>query len=1056
MIYRATFTLFLFYLLNLLFSASLYTLQPDKKITQYVHRVFDTNMGLPQNSAYEILQSQNGYLWIGTGEGLVRYDGIHFSVYDKYNTEAIKHNTIRALYEDRKGNLWIGTTGGGVNILKDNIFQSITERNGLSSSIIVDIIESSKGEIWICTRDKGIDIYKNSQIINSFNKNNGLVSNNIRAIHEDRYSNMWIGTLEKGIIKYQDGVFSSYNKNNGLSSNKISTIHEDSQGILWIGTMRGLDKMVGNKIVSYNKNDGLTSNSIVSIYEDSDSTLWIGTNDGGLCRVIDRISFTVESYTQKDGLSSNIIRSIYEDKEGLLYVGTSGGGINQFRDGKFTHLTTSEGLSNNMVKAVMIDSRNRLFVGTYGGGLNVFERDKIVYHKTNTGFPSNVIYSLFEDSNNHIWVGTYGSGVIKIENGRYISYTSKNGLSSDLVSSISEDKNGNIWIGTYGGGINRFDGSKFISYTTKNGLSNNIVLCTTVDDKNNVWIGTSGGGLNCYRNSTISVINTDSGLSNDIVLSLYEDDNSTLWCGTRSGGLNKIVGSKVISYTTNDGLFDDNIHTILEDSKNNLWMSCNKGIFRINKNDIMMFDKGLSKDIPCQSFGIKDGMKTAECNGGSKPSGWMERDKHNRITKLYFASIKGVISINPDNIKQNNVPPDVHIESILSDGIDISGDKEINLPYDMNNLLFRFTACSFTYPKSVEYRYILDGFDQRWHKVNYEKRYVNYTNLPSGNYSFRIKASNNDNKWSKAISSSTIVIATPFYFTYWFFGLSGVLLGIIVYFIYRVRVNHLTKRQKELQHKIREHAIKLNNANIERRNAEEATKLKTQFLANISHELRTPLNGILGFCQLVMTGDFPKSVIIQYISRIYKVGKHLLEVINDLLDITKIESGKEIVFNEEININELFHEIEMLFVNDIKKQGLDFVININRKMPDVINSDYSKIKRILINLIGNALKFTEKGNIRVDVNPANKNPFKRSITYVIFSVSDTGIGISEDKRDSIFNPFEQVDNTLTRKYHGTGLGLSITKHLVELLDGKIWFESKENEGTTFYFTVSIK
>jgi ligand-binding sensor domain-containing protein/signal transduction histidine kinase len=863
--------LFLLLSINVKPSADVFALDPNKSITQYILDTWQEDAYLPQNTIDAIVQTKDGYVWFGTFEGLVHFDGVKFVVFDKNNTEEIKHNHISTLFEDSKGNLWIGTNGGGLNKLsyksgsssdvKGENFVSYTTKDGLSNDFVRKIFEDKKGNIWIGTRG-GLNLLKsdaNNEKVNFeiYTTKEGLSNDFVRDIYEDSKGNLWVGTNGGGLNKLilsqnlKDVKFNVYTTNNGLSNNFVHSIAEDNEENLWIATENGLNKLSAEGISAsggksdnaiftvYTTKDGLSNNFIWVVYKDTDGNLWIGTVDG-LNRLKSSNFGEIKSgdskqifgtFSTRDGLSNNFVRSIYEDREGNIWIGTRNG-LNCLKDARFTTYTTKEGLTNDFVKCVYEDSKGNIWVGTQGGGLNKLilhnggvKSVEITTYTMKDGLSNNLVRSIYEDEEGNLWIGTDGGGLNKLKNNKFTVYTSNNGLSSDFIFSICSDGEGGIWIGTDGGGIINFNAGKFINYTTKDGLSNDVVNSIYRSNDGSIWIGTNGGGLNRMKNGKFTSYTTKNGLSNDFIFSIYEDSEGIIWVGTNGGGLNRFSPShssegKFVTYTTKIGLFDNVILQILEDKVGNLWIGCNRGIFKVSKNELNGFALGKIKSITSIPFGKYDGMKSIECSAVSDPPAF--RDKQGR---LWFSTLKGVTMFDPENINLNKLPPPVVIENVIVDNEKIFpiSDLEFYNPKSeignhkseimsiepgKNRFEFHYTALSFTAPEKVKFKFKLEGFDKGWVDAG-TRRTAYYTNISPGNYKFKVIASNNDGVWNETGSEFNFYLKPYFYQTFLFYLICG--LGVIFagIGIYRVRVKNLKVREKELVTLVEERTKKL-------------------------------------------------------------------------------------------------------------------------------------------------------------------------------------------------------------------------------------------------------
>jgi len=749
-------------------------LDPSRDLSQFNAQVWLTENGLPQNTIHSITQARDGYVWLATEEGLARFDGIKFTVFDKQNTPELKSNGIRVLLEDRRGALWIGTTDGLVRLL-DSKFTAFTIRDGLPSNVIDALCEDHDGSLLVVTA-AGIARF-GDRVFTPFAAQREFPKNGIKALFADREGALWIGSSE-GLARYQNGAVVKYTVQDGLANNSVVSIDQDLDGRLWVGTSSGLNQLEGRRFLTYTTREGLPNNRIISLAVDREGSVWIGTA-GGLSRFADG---HFSSFRLGDGLANEIILSIFEDREGSLWLGTESGGLNLLKDKKFTTYTSREGLSSDLVKSIYEDRKGNIWIGTNGGGLSLLKDGKFTTYTTADGLSSNVVLALFGDDDGNLWVGT-PDGLNRLKDGKFKTFTSADGLANDFVRSIYADHSGNLWIGTRGG-LTRLRGERFNIYTTADGLPNDFVGTIYEDAQGNIWIGTLGG-LSKFKDEKFTNYTTRDGLSSDVVISLHEDADGALWIGTSSGGLNRLKQGKFAAYTTRNGLSDDVVYGILEDRQSSLWLSSNKGIFRVNKKELDDFANGTVGSITPVIYGTADGMITRECSGGGHPAGWRSSDG-----KLWFSTIKGVAMIDPEKIKLNEQPPPVAIEQIRVDDESISPAQTIELGPGKSRLDFYYTALSFVAPEKVRFKYKLEGFDSDWVDGG-TRRIAYYTNLRPGRYKFRVIASNNDGLWSPTGASFDLYLKPHFYQTYWFYALCTLILAVIVWQLYRFRLKRV-------------------------------------------------------------------------------------------------------------------------------------------------------------------------------------------------------------------------------------------------------------------------
>src|SRR5438445_1511063 len=746
-------------------------LDPTRDLSQFNRQVWLTENGLPQNTVHSITQSKNGYLWIATEEGLARFDGVKFTVFDKQNTPELRSNDIRVLLEDRRGALWIGTADGLVRLL-DSKFTAFTTRDGLPSNVIDALCEDPDASLWVLTA-AGIVRFSDSVFTTRWE----FPKNGVKALFADREGALWIGSPD-GLARYKNGAVVKYTVQDGLANNGVVSIDQDKDGRLWIGTANGLSQLEGNRFLTYTTRDGLPNNRIISLAVDREGSVWIGTA-GGLSRFADK---HFSNFRLGEGLANEIILAMFEDHEGSLWIGTESGGLNLLKDKKFTTYTSKEGLGSDLVKSIYEDLKGNIWIGSNGGGLSLLKDGRLTTYTTANGLSSNVVLALFGDGDGNLWVGT-PDGLNRFRDGKFKTFTSADGLANDFVRSIYADHSGSLWIGTRGG-LTGLRGERFDIYTTADGLPNDFVGTIYEDGQGNIWIGTLGG-LSKFKGDKLTTYTTRDGLSSDVVISLHEDSDGALWIGTSGGGLNRLKQGKFAGYTTRNGLPDDVVYSILEDHQNSLWLSSNKGIFRLNKKELNDFANGTVGSITPVLYGPADGMITRECSGGGHPAGWRSADG-----KLWFSTIKGVAMIDPEKIRLNDQPPPVAIEEIRVDNESITPSQTIELSPGKSRLDFYYTALSFVAPEKVRFKYKLEGFDRDWVDGG-TRRVAYYTNLRPGRYKFRVIASNNDGLWNPAGAAFDLYLKPHFYQTYWFYALCTLILAILVWQLYRFRLKRV-------------------------------------------------------------------------------------------------------------------------------------------------------------------------------------------------------------------------------------------------------------------------
>ena len=1023
------------------------TLNPRKSIAQFHHQVWRTDEGVPHHNVTSVVHSRDGYLWLGTELGLARFDGLRFKVFDQNNTSALGSNLIYSLVEDRQGRLWIGTSGG-LACLEDGRFHGYTTRNGLSNDVVLSLYEDRSGTLWIGTLGGGINSFRNGRF-RAYTTKDGLPDDAVYAIAEDRNGGLWVGT-HGGLCRMAGKRFEVYTTEAGLPNNYIRCLLDDRQGTLWIGTNGGgLARFTNGKFTRFDPKATPIGNSVNALVQDAAGSLWIGTLGAGLVRLAGG-KFT--SYRSGDGLSDDQIWSLHEGADGSLWIG-SAGGLERLTDGAFTTYGSREGLSDNIVLPVYQDRSGDLWIGTQHGGLNRFRDGRFVQLKPGGEPAWNFVMSLCGDLEGNIWAGTRG-GLCRFKDGRFTRYTTRDGLPADIIVALHVDRRGTLWAGS-GAGLSKFENGRFINYSAKDGLPNEFVKVIEEDHQGNLWIGTGGGGLARFANGRFTAWDKRTGLSNDVVLSIHEDARGTLWIGTNGGGLNRLKNGKITSYSTTQGMPNDTILGILEDNFGNLWLSTDVGVARVSMRSLDDLADGKTRSVATVVYGVADGMRNRECNGGFQPSAWKAADG-----RLWFPTMNGVTVVDPRTASAPQPPPPVKIEKVLIDRRTVDLQRAVEAPPGQGELEFQYAALGFQSPEKITYRYQLAGFDREWIDAG-ARRTAYYTNIPPGTYRFEVIARTGDGVWNSAGALVDLRLRPHFYQAPWFYTLCAVLIaGIIagshLLYVRRLKAKERTMAQmNELNRGLRNEIVERERVERDlvsaRDAAEQANRLQTQFLANMSHEIRTPMNAILGMTELVLAGDLTNEHRAN-LDVAKASASVLLRMLNDILVLSTIEAGTLQLDMVDFDLPSVAEEALRSVAGSARRKGLRLVCRMKPGVPDIVRGDSARLLQILLKLLENAIKFTAEGQIALEIECVEKLPETFRIHCV---VSDTGAGIPPDKQALIFNSFSQADGSTTRKFGGTGLGLAISSSLVSLMHGEMRVESEPGSGSAFHFTVCL-
>jgi len=1072
-----------------------------------------TSEGLSQINVFCIIQDSRGFIWIGTRDGLNRYDGYKFTIYNHsfQDDNTISNNQIADIIEDNAGNIWVATlsglnkferkTGRFVRYLhnKNNI-------NSISSNATNKLALDSFGNIWIATQKGGLDCLDpktNSfrHFVHSESDPKSISDNNVTAVFEDSRHNLWVGTLSGGLNLFnrKNNSFSKYRHSvavNSISSDNVNCIYEDKDYRIWIGThdsgVNLFDPLKGTfRRYQHNNKDrnSLSSDAVYSINMDETGKLWVGTENGGVSILdIGNDHFTNFEHDDidKNSIDGNSIYTICRDRMNNMWLGAFSGGINLLKRStkSFTHYRHSlspNSLSNNFVLDLYEDANKNIWVGTDGGGVDMFNQENgtVKHYKQQAagknGICGNYVLTVDQDDDGNFWFGTWADGVSVFNPKTNVFKNFKHdpanpkSLSGNNIYALIHTRDKKTWVGTYNDGLDVYDKKsntfKAFKYDNNNprSLSSDRVYSLLEDKQGNFWVGTFDGGLNLLDRATGTFTRfqhdeSTNSLSNNTVPDLYEDHKGNIWISTLAG-LNlfnpKTRHFKI--FTKKDGLPSDIIYAVKEDNNGKIWIGTNNGLSE--------YDPATNK---FSNYTVEDGLQADEFKSHSAFK--------SKEGKLYFGGVNGFNAFTPEQILKPagfspilitsfqvfNKPLAVAKNSSDPSPLkqDISDTKDITLSYKQSVISLEYAALDFTSINKKNYAYILTGFDKEWNYVG-NRNTASYTNLSPGTYTFKLKYQNSSGLWSPVTSGLTITVVPPFWLTWWFITL--VLLSIVaaIYALFKLRIRSIKKQKAILEKQVQERTESLAKMTIDEREsreaaekareeAENANKAKSSFLAMMSHEIRTPMNGVIGMAGLLSSTSLTPEQD-EYAETIKTCGESLLTIINDVLDFSKIESGSMELEEQDFDLRDCVESVLDVFAQ--KTSQIDLVYQIHHNVPSQIIADQLRLRQVLINLVSNAMKFTNKGEVFISVKIDDD---KADDLLICFSVRDTGIGIPADKLSKLFKAFSQVDSSTTRKYGGTGLGLAISEKLVNLMGGEIHVASEVGVGTKFSFSIKSK
>ena len=810
-------------------------------------KTYSVEEGLPQSQVQSIFQDSKGYIWFGTiAGGISKFDGKEFKNFGK--KEGLCDNLILAIGEDEFGNIFVGTRSG-LCIFNGKGFQEITKLEKLFPNYRVNsILKDRFNNIWLGTQKKGLiqlifsesnkGIYLEDITIQNWDNGKGLLSNNVEVLFEDHAGNIWVGT-NNGLNRFTNVVglnksleFDSYNSHNLNLGDNIRAITQSKDGNIWVGTTAGLSQLIiadNRKSVQasfrYDIETGLLSNNVSSLTADKKGRIWIGTNEG--TSMYDPASFgeiQFINFTKKHGLSNKIIYSLLTDSEGNVWIGTDGGGVNKFDGLRFTYFSEKDGLNNPIIMSITEDNDGDLWFGSLGGGVFRLEKKNIYENTFNSSVfkkysdmngISNLVLSCIKDNQGNL-LFVHGDGIC-IYDGNLFSILIKESQINNLgVRSILEDSKGYLWLGTTGGGAIRIpkDGKKLDldhmeTFSTKHGFYNENVRNIFEDSKGNIWFATQNG-LTKFTDGKIRSFTTDDGLSNNWVSSFAEGPDGNIWIGT-FGGLSMYDGSNVNTVYEDLGLGSQIIYSLIFDDQKNLWLGSNNGVYKLDVSGFTTVEfqsdqRQRKSPIPIKHFGKVDGFKGVECNHGA-----VYKDQAGCI---WFGTIGGLVKYNPREDNTNYFEPRTNIRNFKVFFNDTTLNQNVELPYSSNYITFEYVGICFTNPDKVKYRYYLEGFDNTWSPET-KLNSATYSNLPPGEYTFKVKSCNNEEVWNWQPTSFSFSITPPFWKTWWFYSLCGAFIFVFAQSIYKKRVRIFKAETEMLEKRVEDRTKELQEKNLE-------------------------------------------------------------------------------------------------------------------------------------------------------------------------------------------------------------------------------------------------
>jgi len=997
-------------------------LDPGRAVTQYVRDAWGTARGLPQSTGLSLARTRDGFLWVGTEEGLARFDGASFVVRDRRNTPGLPHNVIYALLGSRDGSLWVGTARGLARLVEGSA-HPWGAREGVPERAVRCLLEDRQGALWAGTSGGGLARIAGGTVT-VFTTKDGLRSDEVSSLLEDADGTLWIATSRGLSRRSPEGRFEPVAVP-GARSDRLRGLCRGADGSLWAGSDAGILRLGGGPPVRFGAAEGLPSEKVHSLLADRDGNVWAATA-AGLCRLA---GTSVSCLVEPGPISPAPVFPLLEDESGDLWFGSAGGGLQRLGDSPFQVFGRPEGLPTDPVLTFLEGRDGRLWVGTYAAGLAVLGRGRARSFTREHGLPDDTVVALHEDRRGSVWVATKG-GLAVIPPGAARPAPAPPGLPSDDLFAVTEDAAGTLWVASEEG-LSRLEGKRFVPLGPEAGVAGLRPRMMKAVRDGSVWVGPAGGGLVQVRDGVGRRFGEEEGLPAATVYALHEDPDGTLWAGTLGGGLARGRDGRFRTFTERDGLFDDTVYEVLDDGLGSLWLTSNRGIAKVARAGVEAYEAGRLRAIPVSVFGVADGLRSGECNGAGEPSALRTRDG-----RLWFATQGGAAVLDPRAPLPSPPVAVPRIEQVLVDGRPVQHVSGVALKAGRETLEIRYTAPVFRAPDRVRFRYRLSGFDERPVDAG-TRRTAIYTNLAPGRYAFEVAVSARGGPFGPSAAPLPVRVEPHLQQTWWFLALCAVAALAVLGGLLEARVRLLRARARELEEVVAERTRSLV---LEKERTEEANRVKSQFLANVTHDLRTPLNAIIGYSDLLAEQaeeqglhDFREDL-----GRIRQAAGHQLALVNDVLDLAKVEAGRLEVEAAPVDLAKLLSDLLATVEPMVRRNG-NRLEREGLEAAGTLRTDATRLRQILLNLLSNAARHTSDGVVRLEA--------AREEGDVVLRVRDSGCGIPPEEIPGLFRAFSQARGGVTGG--GTGLGLAISQRLAVLLGGGISVESVPGKGSTF-------
>ncbi len=1027
-----------------------HALEPSRRVTQYGHDSWKDEAGLPQNTVFALTQSRDGFLWVGTGEGLARFDGVHFTVFNKHNTPEMRDERVRALVEDGAGTLWVGTARG-LLLYREGRFRSVGPETGLAEAQVNALALSREGGLWVGT-ETGLYLLKDGQSRRHGSADGSPLSEDVRALLVDHDGVLWVGT-PRGLARLSGNRLEPALPES-IGAVPVRALLEGHGETLWVGTDGGLIRLQEGRVRVFTSRDGLPDDRVRALVEDRHGNLWVGTENGLLARLS---GGTFSVLGSREGFSTERVHALLEDREGHLWVGLSMGGLHRLRDTPFISFGTPEGLADDLASVVLEDRHGALWMGSHGGGLSRMKDGVLTHFGSAQGLTQDNIRALAEERDGALWVGTSG-GAFRYDGQRFTRVGREHGLASDLLYSLFVDSHGDVWFGT-SGGLSRLRRGTFTTFSPEQGGPSEPVVAITEDTEGALWFG-SFSGLYRRMGDAFTHYTLLDGLTGDRVLEVYADPRGGLWVGTNAG-LTLVRGGHFTRFTTAQGFYDDAVFRILEDARGYLWTSSTKGISRLSRLELEEVAEGVRTTVRPLLFDRRDGMRSAECKGALQPAGWRTREG-----RLWFPTLAGWVSVDPARGVEPRPPAEPRLDEVRVRGRPMLASGKLVLESGQRDVEFRFTALSLGDSTRLPMRYWLVGHDKDWVDAE-DRRAVSYTNLPPGDYRFLVTAANRDRVWTEPGVTVELTLVPRLHEKVWFIALC--VLGVVALGmgLYALRVGRLKRRERLLEARVDERTRELAAANRELdENLRALRQAQAQLVqagrmaavgtlaAGVGHEINNPLAYIVSNLEFASTEaaalgrELPQGTSgaarrLEDMERALREALHGTDRVRRIVQDLRTFSRGDEETRGPVDVHAVLDSAVKLAGNELRARA-----RLVKEYGDSVWADgnESRLSQVFLNLIINAAQALPEGQT---AHNEVRLVTRREGEWVVVVVRDSGCGISPEVLGRIFDPFFTTKPVGV----GTGLGLALCHRFVTAMGGQIAVESEPGKGTVVRVTL---